>query len=98
MRKCVKEDCDYFKTYGECSFVCEHNGFKKVVTNYDRILTMSVEEMARFFATGKSPDFPNSPCYVCEYDKGLFCDNDDGCTEEHRTNVYKKWLESEVDK
>lgn len=62
MVKCVAEKCDYFNEYGECSSACINNGYKKVLTNYDRIQNMSVEEMSDFlkswamdFMLGKAP-------------------------------------------
>ena len=51
VKKCVMAECDYYKEYGECSSVCSHYLIKPVLTNYDRIRNMSVEEMARFMAT-----------------------------------------------
>ena len=50
MIKCVNENCDYYNEHGECSSVCENNGFTRIFTNYDRIRNMSVEELARFLA------------------------------------------------
>lgn len=63
------------------------------MTQFERIKNMTIEEMAEFFAVDKYPNFPSSPCYVCEYDEGLFCGNDN-CTNEYKTQVYKEWLES----
>jgi hypothetical protein len=63
------------------------------MTQFERIRNMTIEEMAEFFAVGNSVNFPSSACYVCEYDEGLFCGNDN-CTNEYKTQVYKEWLES----
>jgi hypothetical protein len=57
---------------------------------------MSIEEMARFFATDKHPDLPHAPCYICKYADGLCCTNETECTVEHQASVYKEWLEREV--
>lgn len=46
MQKCVNDECEYFKQYGECSSVCVKNGFNKIITNFDRIKNMTIEEMA----------------------------------------------------
>lgn len=54
MTKCVNENCDYYNEHGECSSVCENNGFTKIFTNYDRIRNMSVEEMAEFLENTNS--------------------------------------------
>ena len=48
MLRCVNDNCDYFKEYGECSSACQSHGFNKIVTNFDRIKAMSVEELADF--------------------------------------------------
>ena len=62
MVKCEAEKCDYFNAHGECASVCINKGYKKVLTNYDRIQNMSVEEMSDFlkswaldFMLGKAP-------------------------------------------
>lgn len=46
MQKCMNDECEYFKQYGECSSVCVKNGFNKIITNFDRIKNMTIEEMA----------------------------------------------------
>ena len=46
MINCVNDNCDYFNYNGECSSVCERNGFKKAITNYDRIMSMNLDELA----------------------------------------------------
>ena len=63
------------------------------MTQFERIKGMTIEEMAEFFAVNKYPNFPSSPCYVCEYDEGLFCGNAN-CSDEYKAQVYKEWLES----
>ena len=69
----------------------------KPITNYDRIKNMSVREMSEFFATNKFPDFPSSPCDICEYDEGgMYCLKTIPCTHADKVANYGKWLESEV--
>lgn len=65
-------------------------------TQFERIKAMSIDEMAEFFARRKKPDFPPSPCYVCEFDRAAVCINMNNCDEAHKAKVYKEWLESEV--
>ena len=65
------------------------------MTNFDRIKNMTLEEMSEFFAVDKYPNFPSSPCYVCEYDEGIYCNKPTNCTDENKSRVYQKWLESE---
>lgn len=62
------------------------------MTRFDRIKAMSIEEMAEYFAMDKHP---NSPCYVCKHDEGLFCSKGD-CSPEYKRKVFKEYLESEV--
>lgn len=64
MIKCVKENCDYFKEYHECSSVCIERGIKKIVTNYDRIKAMSVDEMANFLMDFVTEALTNPRCLV----------------------------------
>ena len=89
--KCV--DCDH----KYCEFCNTGDKFQKkaksnVVTNFDRIKSMSIEEMAEYFALDKHP---STPCYVCEYDNGLFCSKED-CNPDYKIKVFKEFLESEV--
>ena len=58
------------------------NHLKKVVTNYDRIRNMSVEEMASYFCIGGLPICPLHAPHC----------KDNKCPE-----CFKKWLESEVE-
>lgn len=55
------------------------------LTNYDRIKSMSVEEMADFLT--KIQFFS---CVVCEKEK------DETCTKENCANFHKQWLLQEV--
>lgn len=64
----------------------------KPKTQFDRIKAMSVEEMAEYFALDKHP---STPCYVCEYDNGLFCSKED-CNPDYKIKVFKEYLEREV--
>ena len=67
------------------------------MTQFERIKNMTIDEMAEFFAVDKYPNFPSSPCYVCEYDiGGGFCNKSTYCTDEDKIQIYKKWLESEM--
>lgn len=84
MMHCVNENCDYFREYGECSSACQNNGFKKIVTNFDKIQAMTVEELARFLAT---------PC-ECEVDPET--DGYVDCGNELCIKRHIKWLKSEV--
>lgn len=80
MVKCVAEKCDYFNEHGECSNACINNGYTKVLTNYDRIQNMSIEEMSKFLSEVLRFGFTRG-CY------------DD--TDPHFI-YSKRWLESEV--
>lgn len=66
------------------------------MTRFDNIKKMSVDEMADFFSTDSFPDLPHSACSICQYDDGIFCSNQDGCTNEYRAGLYKKWLDEEL--
>ena len=68
----------------------------KEETNYNRIKNMNIDEMSEFFSSNEYPDFPHSPCYICEYDKGMTCGKLTGCNSEQKLKVYKEWLEKEV--
>lgn len=85
MLKCVNDQCSYFKEYGECSSACEAQGIKKIVTNYDRIQAMSVEEVAksRIFYRDDWGDYVT--------DNGQYYDE-----EEEAIKAEIAWLESEV--
>lgn len=89
MIKCVNEDCDYFKHYGECSSACENQGFTKILTNYDRIQSMTVDEMAAFCAR-------NFGCKNCEARELCRKINSGDCIMNCFDNV-KQWLESEAE-
>jgi hypothetical protein len=65
------------------------------MTNFERIKTMSIDELAEFVSNGKYPALPHSPCYVCKYDDGLNCIKQGGCDDEYQKQVYKEWLEKE---
>lgn len=56
----------------------------------------TTREMAEFFAIQRYPNFPSSPCYICKYNEGPFCSNDEiPCNDEFKTQLYQTWLESE---
>lgn len=61
---------------------------------FEKIKLMSVEEMAYFFSS-EYPNLPHSPCYICQYDQGLFCTKSDECTDEYKAWIYQQWLEGE---
>ena len=69
---------------------------KRVITNFEKIKLMSVEEMADFFANDKYSKFPYSPCYICQYEQVFFCSKPNGCTDEYKRQIYQQWLEEEV--
>lgn len=66
-------------------------------TNFNHIKNMTIDEMAEYFGVDRRPHFPSSPCYVCEYEDGLMCVKPDECTDEYKKEVYKKWLEKEIE-
>lgn len=68
------------------------------MTNYERIQNMTIAELAKFFITNTYPDFPNSPCYICEHDRGTFCSKEARCTDEDKALLYQWWLESKYEK
>jgi hypothetical protein len=68
------------------------------MTNYERIQNMTIAELAKFFITNTYPDFPNSPCYICEHDRGTFCSKPSRCTDEDKALMYQWWLESKYEK
>ena len=68
LQPCIESPCKYFKSY----------------TNYDRIKSMSVEEMAEYLSDHWS-------CVDCAFEK----DCDDNYISCHK-NI-KQWLESEVE-
>ena len=93
MAKCTGVRCPM--QYGYKVEECNHTDCPyrtEPITNADRIRAMSVEEMAEYFALDKHP---STPCYVCEYDNGLFCSKED-CNPDYKIKVFKEFLESEV--
>ena len=68
---------------------------EKKMTIFEKIKGMNIDELAHFFANGKYPNFPHSPCYICKYDDGFNCLKPD-CDDEHKKQVYKEWLEREA--
>ena len=65
------------------------------MTNFEKIKGMTIDEMAEFFAINKYPNFPNSPCYICEYNSRLSCIKPSDCTIEDKAWLYKGWLVTE---
>ena len=61
---------------------------------FERLKNMSIEEAAEFFAVDKYNNLPSTPCYICDYNEGMFCTND-GCTDEYKVWLYKEWLKEE---
>ena len=83
------------RAWSEPCVNCDGTGEVEVpMTNYDFIKSLNVEDMAEYFGVDRRPHFPSSPCYVCEYDDGLFCGND-RCNDEYKKEVYKRWLNQE---
>jgi hypothetical protein len=89
---CAKNisQCDTLHCCGDDCFEWEQE------TNFSRIKNMTVGEMAEFFAIDKYPNFPSSPCYICEHDRGMFCNKPSNCTDEDKIRIYQKWLESKT--
>ena len=89
---CAKDisRCDTLHCCGDDCFEWEQE------TNFSRIKNMTVGEMAEFFAIDKYPNFPSSPCYICEHDRGMFCNKPSNCTDEDKIRIYQKWLESKT--
>lgn len=63
------------------------------MTIFEKVKTMNVDEFCEFLVD--IDRFPNSPCYVCEYDEGLNCISPVKCTEEYRAKVYKEYFTKE---
>lgn len=88
VKKCIKEECDYFKEYGECSSVCEHYNIKPTLSNYDKIRNMNLGEMATNIYK-----YAHNMCRFCVYSKGWKCTS----TLKTCVNGIKQWLESEAE-
>lgn len=88
---------DARKFLDEGKYYSEEFPAPETQTNFNRIKSMSIDEMAEHFAMHKEPHFPSNPCYVCEYNNPWFCEKDGECNDEHRKAVYKKWLEKRVE-
>lgn len=65
---------------------------------FEKIQKMNIEEMAKFFSVNSSPNLPHSACDICQYCEGMWCEVPDGfhCTNEYKTDLYKKWLNEEL--
>lgn len=50
-KKCVNEDCQYFRENGKCHEVCKDSKIKRILTNADRIRSMDNEELAEFLSS-----------------------------------------------
>ena len=84
VKKCVMAECDYYKEYGECSSVCERYLIKPVLTNYDRVRNMSIDEIAVFMGEC-GHDFPP----YCDCKKVENCD-------QNCLSCAKQWLSQEI--
>ena len=84
IKKCVMAECDYHKEYGECSSVCSHYLIKPVLTNYDRVRNMSIDEMTKFMGEC-GHDFPP----YCDYKRVENCD-------QNCLSCAKQWLLQEI--
>ena len=86
VKKCVMSECKYYQEYGECSSFCEYYRIKPVLTRYDRILNMSVDEIAgviqRFCRSMES-------CYQCPLEEN--------CAESDNIGDIKCWLEQPME-
>ena len=68
-----------------------HENFNDKVNNMFKLIKgYSLNELAAYFAL----KHPSSPCYLCEYDAGLFCTKET-CSSKHKIDLYKKFLEQE---
>ena len=65
------------------------------MTNFEKIKSLTIEELADYVADGKYPNLPHAPCYICKYDEGPSCWKADVCTKEFKSEVYRKWLSAE---
>ena len=70
-----------------CNCMCENHNMYEPISRYDRIVKMSIEEMARFI---------NDKTYGCMFRFGCPCDCGDSYPESCVEKI-KEWLESEVD-
>ena len=70
-----------------CNCMCENHNMYEPISRYDRIVKMSVEEMAQFI---------NDKTYGCMLRFGCPCDCGDNYQESCVEKI-KEWLESEVD-
>ena len=59
------------------------------MTHFEQIKRMNIDELSEYFA---SQTFLHSPCYICEYDEGMFCVCPFECTKKHCVILYKEWL------
>lgn len=84
IKKCVMSECEYYNEYGECSSVCSQFHIKPILTNHDRIINMTVDEMAKFMNECRH-DFPP----YCDHSKSGNCDKN--CL-----NCAKQWLTQEI--
>lgn len=66
-----------------------------VMTRFENIQKMNIEEMAKFFSTNSLPDLPHSPCTICQHNEEISCAKPDACTTEYKMELYKKWLSEE---
>lgn len=75
-KKCVNEDCQYFRENGKCHEVCKYSKIKRIITNADRIRSMSDEELAEFLddgvpsCTDYCPDFKAGCAFGCKHKQG----------------------------
>lgn len=67
------------------------DGHMDKMTNYERIKSMSIEEIAMAIYNGISSD----PCDYCEYNNG-YCTGKP-CAKKLNVEVIEEWLESEAE-
>jgi hypothetical protein len=85
MKKCPSKECPYFEMYGKCAPVCLKKGYTKILTNFDRIKNMSVDELATFI------------CGIYDNDEDLGKFINGTLIPGYNENDIKEWLEREVE-
>jgi len=87
MIKCVNDNCDYFNANGECSSACEHNGYKKILTNADRIKEYDIDAMAQDRINMMTRENCDNPYYPVMYH----------CSDGYATDNYEEAQKHESD-
>lgn len=88
--------CKEHKSRIACTY-CDDGSEFEIMTNADRIRSMTDEELAEFIL-----NLPYNPsiCENCQYNKNglccVFAEEDRSCTDEDAKVSIQKWLDSEV--